>query len=166
MSLKTAHSSIYQQGFTLIEAMVAFLVLAIGILGMAGLLSTGMKSNQNSFLRSQAVVLAEDMADRIRSNVAEDYTLAGGAIDSCVVAASTTACASVADFDVDEWSAQVGELLPGGRFIICIDDTFADGEPDDESCDNGSLTVVKLWWVDNTRSDTNTKWEHHVVVVL
>jgi type IV pilus assembly protein PilV len=55
-------------GFTLLEVLVAVLVLAIGLLGMAGLQMTGMKSNNSAYLRSQASLLAYDITERMRAN--------------------------------------------------------------------------------------------------
>ena len=57
-----------QQGFTLIEVMVAVFVLAVGILGMAGMQAVSVRESQNSIFRSQADILAGDMADRLRAN--------------------------------------------------------------------------------------------------
>lgn len=60
-----------QNGMTLIEILVTVLVLAVGLLGMASLTVGGLKNNQSAFLRTQATVLAYDMADRMRTNTAE-----------------------------------------------------------------------------------------------
>ena len=55
-------------GFTLIEVLIAMLVLAVGLLGLAGLQATSLKNNQSAYNRSQATQLAYDIADRMRSN--------------------------------------------------------------------------------------------------
>ncbi|MGX1202525.1 type IV pilus modification protein PilV [Marinobacter sp. MBR-105] len=60
-----------QRGMTLIEILVTVLVLAVGLLGMASLTVGSLKNNQGAFLRTQGTVLAYDMADRMRANVAE-----------------------------------------------------------------------------------------------
>jgi type IV pilus assembly protein PilV len=57
-----------QKGFTLIEVLVTLFILAIGLLGLAGLLFEGMRNNQGSYLRTQASIMAYDMADRMRAN--------------------------------------------------------------------------------------------------
>lgn len=57
-----------QDAFTLIEILIAVLVLAIGLLGMAGLQTTGVRSNHSAYLRSQATVLANEIIDRMRAN--------------------------------------------------------------------------------------------------
>lgn len=56
-----------QQGVSLIEVLVAVVVLAVGLLGLAGLQATSIKSNDSANLRSQASLLAYDVADRMRA---------------------------------------------------------------------------------------------------
>jgi type IV pilus assembly protein PilV len=73
-----------QRGMTLIEILVAVVVLSIGLLGLAGLQVKGLQVNQGSTFRWQAAMLAEDMADGIRADVlnatayAGSYTAGGG----------------------------------------------------------------------------------------
>src|SRR5664280_455779 len=55
-------------GFTLLEVLIAMLVLAVGLLGLAGLQATSLRNNQSAYNRSQATQLAYDLADRMRNN--------------------------------------------------------------------------------------------------
>ena len=65
------HSVAYrEQGFTLIEALVAVGILAIILTGFGGSLVSGMRSMNHSYMRNQATILADEMADRMRANVA------------------------------------------------------------------------------------------------
>ena len=57
-----------QHGFSLIEALVAFLILSVGMLGIAGLYVQSMQAGRTSMFRHHAVTLAGDVADRIRAN--------------------------------------------------------------------------------------------------
>ncbi|MEH6550499.1 MAG: type IV pilus modification protein PilV [Pseudomonadales bacterium] len=57
-----------QQGMGLIEVLVALMVLAIGLLGMLNMQSKGLQFNQAGYYRSQALFLAEDIVERMRSN--------------------------------------------------------------------------------------------------
>ncbi|MCX7101946.1 MAG: type IV pilus modification protein PilV, partial [Methylobacter sp.] len=68
--LTKTHGMKQTAGFTLIEVLIAMLVLAVGLLGLAGLQATSLKSNQSAYNRSQATQLAYDLADRMRANVA------------------------------------------------------------------------------------------------
>ena len=63
-------------GFTLIEVLIAMLVLAVGLLGLAGLQATSLRNNQSAYNRSQATQLAYDLADRMRANFTEANKLA------------------------------------------------------------------------------------------
>lgn len=73
MSAKIDHR---QQGTTLIEVLVALLVLAIGLLGAAALQLNALKYTDSSRTSSQASFIAYDMMDRIRANPDADYRLA------------------------------------------------------------------------------------------
>ena len=57
-----------QAGSTLIEILVTLVILAIGILGVFALQTSSLKSNQNSYLRTQATILSYDIMERIRAN--------------------------------------------------------------------------------------------------
>jgi type IV pilus assembly protein PilV len=57
-----------QNGFTMIELLIALLILAVGLFGMASLMMTSMKSNQSAAMRSQASWLAYDIVERMRLN--------------------------------------------------------------------------------------------------
>ncbi|MCS6948044.1 MAG: type IV pilus modification protein PilV, partial [Steroidobacteraceae bacterium] len=56
------------RGFTLIEALIAVLVLSIGLLGIAGLQLASLQTNSVAYQRSQATMLAYDLLDRMRAN--------------------------------------------------------------------------------------------------
>jgi type IV pilus modification protein PilV len=64
----TRHNKIEQQGFTLIEVLVTVIIMAIGLLGVAGLQLAGMRSNHSAFLRTQATIAAYDLIDRMRAD--------------------------------------------------------------------------------------------------
>ena len=57
-----------QRGFTMIEVLIAVLILAIGLLGVAGVELVSMQQTANSTLRSEATMYAQSLADRVRSN--------------------------------------------------------------------------------------------------
>lgn len=60
-----------QSGFTLIEVLVTLLILAIGLLGLAGLQTRMLSSEMEAYQRSHALVLVQDMVNRINANRAE-----------------------------------------------------------------------------------------------
>ena len=75
------------RGFTLIEVLIALVILSVGMLGIAGLYVHSMQAGRTSILRHNAVTLAGDIADRIRANprAGPAYALAG-ANNNCVAA--------------------------------------------------------------------------------
>ena len=76
-----------QSGFTLLEVLVAMLVLAIGLLGLAGLMTSSMRDNLSASHRTQATWLAYDILDRMRANrtsaIAGSYATTLGTPASC-----------------------------------------------------------------------------------
>ncbi|TRW92786.1 type IV pilus modification protein PilV [Candidatus Methylobacter oryzae] len=123
-------------GFTLIEILIAALVLAVGLLGLAGLQAASIKNNLSAYNRSQATQLAYDMADRMRANKNESLDPASGS----VIAASTyltiaptsaaaqascetvTGCtrAQMAQNDLFQWNAALAGTLPSGTGTITV----------------------------------------------
>jgi len=106
-----------QQGVTLIEAMIALLVISVGLLGIASLQLTAMNQNASSLNNSQAVWIAYNMSDRIRANISEFNTYNGADTDSSSPQNCMTSSCSTSDMvasDIADWATMVGNL-PGGR---------------------------------------------------
>ena len=74
LSLTPQRGPYAQRGVSLVEALVALLVLSIGMLGIAGLFVESVRNSRSALLRSQAVNLVADMADRIRANAGDPAT--------------------------------------------------------------------------------------------
>lgn len=104
-----------QRGATLIEVLVTVFILAVGLLGLAGLQSTSIKSNQGAYYRSQATLLAADIADRMRANrtaaLAGSYNIASFPSSSI---ANSTASTVRAEKDKAEWLNSLANVLPDG----------------------------------------------------
>jgi type IV pilus assembly protein PilV len=70
------------RGISIVESLVALLVLSIGLLGIAGLFVDSVKNSRTALLRTQAINVVSDMADRIRANTAArdayDTSIYGG----------------------------------------------------------------------------------------
>jgi type IV pilus assembly protein PilV len=119
--MKSLQSS---SGFTLVEALVALVVLSVGMLGMASLYVVTLQSGGTAIYRTQAVNLAADMADRIRANrtattaVNNGYGAAGSS-QSCT---GTTDCtpANMAADDLYTWGLTVAKQLPGGTGTVTV----------------------------------------------
>ena len=105
-------------GFTLLEVLVSIVVLSIGLLGMAGLIAAGLKSNHAAQYRGHATMLADDILDRMRANqtlaLNSDYDVALGA-------ACTQTAGTIEKFDCEEWKAMVADALPDGDGAVEVD---------------------------------------------
>lgn len=113
-------------GFTLIEVLIAMLVLAIGLLGLAGLQASSLRNNQSAYHRSQATQLAYDIADRMRANSVDAEKFAGSnyimvqpvnatAKPNCTAVAGVCSTADMAENDLKEWNDAVTGTLPSGQ---------------------------------------------------
>lgn len=102
-----------EQGVGLIEILISLVVIAIGLLGMAALQGRAQQSEFESYQRAQALILADDMANRLRANrVARAcYDLAAKGIPHIGTGTTYTAsgCNTAADADLVAWhSALLG----------------------------------------------------------
>ena len=140
-------------GFAMLEILISILVIAFGLLGLAGLQGTSIRNNHSAYLRNQATLYAYDIADRIRANrVGFDngnYHL-GVAADTaaCHPSAAPVGCttAQMAGYDLFAWG-QMLSTLPSGQGIVCIDSTPVGGTFAAPACDGiGIQYVAKIWW--------------------
>ena len=105
------------KGFSLVEVLVALVVMSVGMLGIAALYLEGLSAGRTALYRTTAVTLAADMADRIRanSNAGFAYAGAGPGVDSaCINGASDCTPDQLADDDWFDWSNQLETQLPDG----------------------------------------------------
>lgn len=164
-----------ERGFTLLEVLIALVVLSIGLLGLAALQTTILRSSHSADLRTQATFLAYDMTDRLRANMdglqSGYYVNANAASRSCTYNADTDTAASnctanqIAENDIDEWDAAIARDLPSGVGVVCLDSSPDDGGDDNsngtventeyECSGTGSSYAVKLWWVDEFDANGN-----------
>ena len=110
------------RGFTLVEAMVALVVLGVGMLGIAGLYVTTLRSSGGAIYRMQAVNLATDMADRIRANRGANLAYGGAAANNNCYGVGAVDCApaAMAANDLFVWQAQVATTLPTGAGVVAV----------------------------------------------
>ncbi|MEN8177070.1 MAG: type IV pilus modification protein PilV [Pseudomonadota bacterium] len=111
------HNKSKCRGFSLIEVLVTFIVLSVGLLGLAALHANGLKNNQSAYWRSQATFLAYGILDSMRANrvagLDEDYDLA--------LADSPATGTSIAAVDLTNWINTLSSTLPAGDGSIdCV----------------------------------------------
>lgn len=126
------------KGFTFLEVLVALLILSVGLLGLASLQATGLKTNHNALLRSQATILAHDIADRMRANrpgvTAGNYNFTlpdSTAVPDCTDPSSNCNPAQIAAMDIDDWESLLARELPAGTGSV--------------SCAATDCTVTASW---------------------
>jgi type IV pilus assembly protein PilV len=105
------------KGFTLLEVMIAVSILAVGMLGIAAMHLMSLKDNRDAHLRSQAVLLTNDMAERMRSNKSQVYANAYDSINTAnVTGAPAVSCFGTTDgctpaqltaIDIKQWSQRI-----------------------------------------------------------
>ncbi|MGG2395982.1 type IV pilus modification protein PilV [Pseudomonas sp. SH1-B] len=123
----------HQKGATLIEVLIAVVVLSIGLLGLAGLQVTSVQSNHSAYQRSQATLLAYDLADRMRANrtqaLTNDYL-----IDYPTSSSTNSVTGTQAAKDIAEWLNNLALKLPEGTGKVEKD---------------GSMVIIHVRWNDN-----------------
>ncbi|MDY6828245.1 MAG: type IV pilus modification protein PilV [Pseudomonadota bacterium] len=111
----------YRSGISLVEVLVALVVLSIGLLGLAALQSAGIQDNHSAYLRTQASVLSQDILDRMRANREQALSTSDYETDfgeaAAVLGPFCSPCASpadLADSDLLRWKTALEANLPQG----------------------------------------------------
>lgn len=151
-----------QHGLTLVEVMVALLVLSVGLLGLAGLQINGIRGAAASNYRVQAVMLANELADRMHTNVpaadANSFAAVNILTNACPAIATdclTADCNStdLATFDLNDICLNTASTLPQPATITvtCNDIDTTDGD----ACTNGSTHTIQISWNEVIDSSIN-----------
>jgi type IV pilus assembly protein PilV len=155
-------------GFTIIEVLVAVLVLSFGVVGGAAMQLAALRTRHQSALLSNAIQLASAMADSMRANVEQmrsadadnaylglDYDAQTDAHPSnntlaCFSSSAHCGSAQLARFDIHQWQRQLKAAFPGARLVICRDVLAWSGPGDRLSwtCITSPTApiVIKLGW--------------------
>jgi len=156
--------NIRQTGFTLVEVLIAVLVLSLGLLGLAGMQATSLKNNSAAAARGQATLLAYDMIDRMRANktaaLAGSYNntlntapTTGGS--NCQSTTATCSGAAMAAYDLNQWKCLLGKWSSNGvcSTTLNIDHgLLPDG--DGSIAINGNVVAIGVQW-------TETRWNNN-----
>lgn len=158
-------SAARERGMTMIESLVAIVVLSFGMLGVVGLQAAALQSNKEARYQSSAVRLARELGELMRGN--KDVAIATATTDNPYLVEYTGslpsasgdcfagACATtkdVASFQIREWLTRVAAELPSARVTVCVDDETFDGNglPVWDCSGNGETVVVKIGWTQAT----------------
>ena len=159
-----------EAGFSLLEVLVAIVVLSFGVLGVVGLQAASLQANKEARNQSAAVRLGRELGDLLRGNkdiaiqigstnpyLVPNFTAGSSTLPSASEDCSTAACTSrtnIAQFQIRDWLSRVSNELPGVRVVICADSAPYDsaGIPQWICTNTGGLMVVKMGW---TRQSTD-----------
>lgn len=162
------------KGVSLIEVLIVMIIIAVGMLGLAGMQMVSIKQTTNSALQTQAMLLADDIVERMRANrnalfngpsiTAANY---GKSIGSSFPTSAAASCSSalgctpelMATADLAAWSTMIQNSLPvdasrlSSDTFICLDRNADDAA----DCDGGGSTfLIQLAWNEVSSFDGST----------
>lgn len=121
-------------GFTLVEVLVALLVLSIGLLGIAKLSFSSVQSNSSAYMRGQASALAQQILDDMHANrdqaVTQAYDVPFGTIPVAGLDCSLAACTAgqTTTYDQAQWKSFIAAALPeGDGKVVTVPTVVANG---------------------------------------
>ena len=142
-----------QRGVTLIESLVAIVVMALGILGILGVQMRTLTDTQTSVRRAQAIRLIEDMGERMKANPSalanlNSYVTNFAATPTVPDCSGGCTAANLATYDVAVWKRTVRENLPLGKASIFV-------APGETNGNRRQLGVI-VAWRENERDGMST----------
>jgi type IV pilus assembly protein PilV len=149
-------------GFTLMEVLVALAVLSIGLLGMAGMQLFSMKSSHSAYLQSQASYFAYDLIDQMRANSIgfdngnydSDYSSIPGGVINCQTNVATCSPAQLAVFELTQWKCSLGSYEKNPVCVAPLNMTPVLPNGDGEVVRNGDDVTVTVQWRKGTSTES------------
>ncbi len=141
-----------QNGFSLIEVMIAMLILVVGAGGLALLLLASVQGTLQAQERSMATLQAAELAQLIHANPAAlgHFVLPLGDAQNCQ---QGTSCSSDewAASHLQQWQQNLQAAMAQAHGVVCLDSSPLDGDSTDLSCDGSGAAVVKIVWQERSR---------------
>ncbi len=147
-----------RNGFTLVEVLVALVVLSIGLLGIGKLMLISSRANDSAYMRSQATALAYTILDNMRANqqdavVNGAYNVGFGAYANpgfvCNAANPCTVSGQLAQYDLWQWKSALLATLPQGNGSVT---TAASADP--ITGNTITLATITVQWNDTVASQS------------
>ena len=147
-----------QSGFTLIEVLVALVIVAIGLLGLANLQTIGLQNNHSADLMSRAMWFTNDIIDKARSNISQNQSFYRDIYsDTTTYNCNSNITQDQNDpkvkQDRQEWVDTVCRELPNARITLCTSSDPYANQPCNVASQIQGITpyMVKLEWDDSTQ---------------
>lgn len=154
------------RGFSLFELLIAVVIVAIGILGIASLQVISLQQNRAALYRAEALQIGNDILDRMRTNpeivgAANVYapvllTAPPAAGMSCIGAGQNCTPAQMRDFDVAQWKCSITSVDGAGvTFPVCdllgITGRLPGGAGSITEVDG--VHTVRVQWIDDSQGN-------------
>lgn len=157
-----------KNGFSLIEVLVSIVILALGVIGTAGMQVAMLRSAQQSAFHAFAMQIASEMADTMLADHGHARQAAGvdpylgidyrsatdhepeGPGKSCYGNACNAL--ELAEFEIYDWKKRIKAALPSGRVMVCRDSNpWNAGQKAlswscDDEANSAAPVVIKLGW--------------------
>lgn len=145
-------SGMNERGSTLIEVLIAILVVAIGLIGMGGMLGYSLKGNQSSYLRTQASIMAADLSEALRVQrqdaLDDSLSISDGDVHCSGTYEDSTNPNTLCGY-MSDWLERVKRYLPDGTATLAIAKTTPSGEQENKTA------VITVSWTDSRGAVTD-----------
>ena len=154
-----------QIGATLIESLVSLVILAIAIIGMLGVQTRTLMDTNTAAGRTQAMLLIDDLSERIKGNPGGYASLANYVFDDTRSVGSTDcgatpcAAAALAAYDLDRWQQNIQSSMPGARY-----QTFISSDNAPTTTGNRQLGVLIGWTLRERNTDEASDYLKNFIV--
>lgn len=158
------------QGFSMIEMLVSLVIICIGVLGMLAMQGRSTQLTQSTVSQSQAVFLAANLLELMRSNPdgalsgdlfssasayykpsGADFNSGSTVLANCLARSRSSGGSSVATADLDCWQQDVRSLLPVNDELLKSNFTICPSQADGScSGSSGSVVMIQIAWLDKT----------------
>lgn len=152
-------------GFSLIEVLIALVILSVGLLGIAAMVSVSLKSKDSSYYQTQATALAQSILDRMRANRSQvavgsyNINFSGTTTaQACLGSAAACTPAQIATSDLYDWRYNITNTFPSSSTVT------ASGKITSVAVGTSTQVTISIRWSDaranqavgSTASDTMT----------
>jgi len=127
-----------QRGVALLEVLIAFLILSVGLVGFSALQARALKATQSTLQRTKAVMLGSYILDSMRANKVVAITDPSGYKVSTKTCVTPSAATTLADNDIKTWFTVLKSAL-GNVASTCAD----------LDCTTAAVCTVNIYWDDS-----------------